>query len=137
MRIEKKPYHCREAEILPEVNNYKKSTKPYKLDELIKISENDSFFVNQALKIFIENSEEAVRNFGQMLEEENWEQIGETAHRILPSYRHLEVETVIPKLVRLKNKSITDRDPGVMSKLINETISEINNVIIYMKNELG
>ncbi len=113
------------------------SPKPYNLYHLKKMSGNDKAFVNKTIKLFIENSETAVRNFRQMLEEKKWKQIGETAHKILPSYRHLEVDTVIDKLVEIKTRTLIDHQTGEVSKLVEETIDEIEKVTTELQNEIS
>ncbi len=109
----------------------------YDLFDLRKMADNDEEFVSQTLKVFIENSEEAVRYFNQMLKEKNWKQIGEMAHKILPSYRHLHMNTVIPKLVEIKTRTLIDCDYRVVSKLVRETIAEIENLTDDLKNEIS
>ncbi len=110
--------------------------KPYDLFELKKMADNDSEFVNQTLEIFIENSENAVRSLRQFLKNKDWKQLGETAHRMLPSYRHLEVDAVIPKLVEIKTKTLIHNDNRKISKLVEETITEIENLIVDLKKEI-
>lgn len=110
--------------------------KPYNLFELKMMAENDSEFVDQTLEIFIENSENAVRSLRQFLKDKNWKQLGETAHRMLPSYRHLEVDAVIPKLVEIKSKTLINNDIINISKIVEETIIEIENLIPDLRKEI-
>ncbi|MGC9344909.1 MAG: ATP-binding protein, partial [Bacteroidales bacterium] len=61
------------------------SPKPYSLADLKKMSGNDKSFMDNMLNTFIENSENAIQSFQKNLKNKNWEEIGETAHKILPS----------------------------------------------------
>ena len=62
------------------------------------------------LDTFINNSEDAIETFERLLKEKNWVQIGETAHRLLPSYRHLKIDSVIENLVNLKTLTLIEPD---------------------------
>ncbi len=110
--------------------------RPYNLFELKKIAGDDEDFVKHTLQIFIENSEEAVINLRKFLKEEKWKQAGETAHKILPSFRHLEVNTVVSKLVEIKTRTLVYGDNMEIANLINDVVSEIENVLADMREEL-
>ena len=110
------------------------SPKPYSINELKEMAGGDEVFIEQTLNIFFENSENAVRNFRKLLKEKNWKEIGELAHKLLPSFRHLEINSVITRLIELKVKTLIDMDYSGVNKLVSETISEIENVIKEMKN---
>ena len=111
------------------------SPKPYNLFELKRMMNNDIVFINQAINTFIENSEEAIRNFKVLLKEENRKQIAEIAHKILPSYSHLDIDTVTPKLLELKMSTLMEPDFNTIQKTVNDTITEIEKVIQYLKKE--
>ncbi|MFO7924504.1 MAG: response regulator [Bacteroidales bacterium] len=113
------------------------SPKPYSLLEIKKIADDDEAFIDQTIRIFIENSEEAVRKFKSFLKEKNWEQIGETAHKLLPSYRHLEVNSVISKLTEIKIRTLVNKDYDDVSSLVSETIGEIEKVILNLREEIS
>lgn len=111
--------------------------KPYNLYDLKKMSNNDETFIKQTLAIFIENSEDAVEEFRKCLHEQNWKKIGEVAHKILPSCRHLEADSVVPKLMEIKSKTLIDMDNEGMTQQVNETITQLNHIISAMKEEIG
>jgi PAS domain S-box-containing protein len=113
------------------------SPKSYNLFDLKKMANYDESFIIQALNTFISNAKLAVVNLKHYLEEEDWIEIGETAHRILPSFKHLEVDKVIPKLIELKTKTIIDHDYYNIRELVLETIQEIQKVIEDMKKEIS
>jgi HPt (histidine-containing phosphotransfer) domain-containing protein len=111
--------------------------KPYNLYDLKKMSNNDETFIKQTLGIFIENSEDAVKEFRKSLREQNWKKIGEVAHKILPSCRHLEADSVVPKLMEIKSKTLIDMDNEGVAQQVNETITQLNHIISAMKEEIG
>jgi len=109
----------------------------YNLDELKNMANNDKDFLNHAINIFIENSESAVTNFRKLLAEEDWKEIGETAHKILPSYRHLEVDNIIPNLVDIKTRTLINKDNKGVGELVKDTIAKIDDLILVLKEETG
>ncbi len=113
------------------------SPKPYNLSELKKIANDDETFVNQTLNIFMENSQNAITEFDKYVQDKNWKKIAELAHKILPSYRHLEVDSVVPKLVKLKSETLTESEDKHMSRLVKDTISEIKVVVAAMEKEIN
>ncbi len=113
------------------------SPKSYNLFDLNNMANNDPNFIIQVLKTFIENSETAVLNFKHSLEKENWKEIGEIAHKILPSFKHLEVNKIIPKLVEIETKTLISNDTDGVAELVRNTIYEIDNVLKDIKKETG
>ncbi len=111
--------------------------RPYDLYELKKMAGNDAGFINQTLELFIENSENAVKSFRHYLKNNDYKQIGETAHKILPSYRHLEVDSVIPGLTELKTRTLVNKDPGDIDDLVYDTIKEIESLIVMLRGEMS
>ncbi|MGF1585261.1 MAG: hypothetical protein ACFCUM_08070 [Bacteroidales bacterium] len=108
----------------------------FNLTELQKMAGNNNEFLHHAVSIFVQSSEEAAANFKKYLEQEEWLKIKEIAHKILPSFRHLEVNTVIPKLVELNNTiSFTD-EKAVIPALVKKIINEIKIVVKELKKEL-
>jgi PAS domain S-box-containing protein len=111
--------------------------RPYDLYELKRMAGNDADFINQTLELFIENSENAIKSFKHYLRKNDYKQIGETAHKILPSYRHLEVDSVIPGLTELKTRTLVDKEPGDIGDLVYDTIKEIESLIVMLRGEMS
>ncbi len=110
--------------------------KLYDLSELKIMLGNKPEAIAQMLATFIKNSEAAVQKLQQALEEEHWQQIVETTHKILPSYQHLEVNYIVKKLVELKDKTKNSRDYKAIPKLTKNLIKDINKLIDDLKDEL-
>jgi HPt (histidine-containing phosphotransfer) domain-containing protein len=124
----------------PGSNHINNDGKPagllYNLSDLQKMSGNSDGFLNHAISIFIKSSEEATADLRKHLENEEWIKIREVAHKILPSYRHLEVNAVIPLLVELNNRINHDEEKANTPLLVNEIIREIETLLIELQKEL-
>jgi hypothetical protein len=109
----------------------------YNLEGLRKMADNDEVFMKQTLGIFVQNSDAAMQDLTGSLREKDWKRVGEIAHKILPSCRHLEVNSVIPRLVELKTRTLYDDNPTDVSRLVQETIFELGRVSESLKKEIG
>jgi hypothetical protein len=91
--------------------------------------------MKEMINTFIENSENAINNFKKYKKQKNWKQAGETAHKILPSYRHLRVDKVVSNLLSIKEKSWAEKEFESLPGLLDETINEIEKIIQDLRNE--
>jgi CheY-like chemotaxis protein len=110
--------------------------KLYDLSELKKMSGNNPEFIFNMLNTFIMNSKQALEKFDMALVDKNNKLIAETAHKILPSYRHLEVNYVVNKLIRLKNTSQKSTGFIEVKKETKSVIHTIQKLINELQNEL-
>jgi PAS domain S-box-containing protein len=111
------------------------SPKPYNLNELKKMTGNTSAMV-KLINTFIENTENTIQQFQQNLIEKNWELIGEAAHKILPSLKHLEVYSLVNDIVEIKTKTIIEPDFKQVPEKLAQTIIKMENLIDQLKQEL-
>ena len=111
--------------------------KPYDLNELKKITDGNVRLTRKMLKIFIKNTENAIATFEKLLKNENWNEIGETAHRILPSYYHVNAEEIASNLIEIKTKTIFEADYSSLPDLINLTIERMRMLINDLKKEIN
>ena len=113
------------------------NVKPYDLQELKIMTDNNKAAISEMLNTFIENSEIAIRTFNQSLKNEDWKQIGETAHKVLPSYRHLKVNSLITNLTNIKTKALIDKDYDSINNLVGKSIKEMDKTVEMLKEELN
>ena len=94
-------------------------------------------FVVHMLNTFIDNAEVNLKKLEGFLSENNWEQIGETVHRMLPSFRHLGIQPVITDLVEIKDK-VSDNNPGAeeISSLMKHVAGTTQKVIFDLEKEI-
>jgi len=107
----------------------------YDLTELKKITDGNEELVKKMLSVFIENTENAITRFEQLTESKNWKEIGETAHKLLPSYRHLNAESLVSDLVELKNKTLIRPEFGTLPGLLKQTIDGMRMLVHKLKDE--
>jgi PAS domain S-box-containing protein len=110
--------------------------KLYDISELKKMSGNNPKLIAKMLTTFIKNSEQALRKFSEALADKDRILIAGTAHKILPSYRHLDVNYIVNKLIGLKNTCQNSTDFIVIEKETKGTIESILKLIGELQSEL-
>lgn len=108
----------------------------YDLSELIKITEGNEKLRKKMLSIFIESTEKAITSFEQLLEAEEWNKIGETAHRILPSYRHLHAEDIAADLTELKTRTLIEPDSKSIPPIIKKITGKMRDLIEDLQSKI-
>ena len=112
------------------------NNKQYNLSELKKMSGNNQEFINKMIITFIQNSEELIKDFDKYLPHQQWKKIGESAHKVLPSYRHLEIEHIVDILTRIKIKTLVNKDHDEVPELVNSARGKIEELLPQLRNEI-
>jgi CheY-like chemotaxis protein/anti-sigma regulatory factor (Ser/Thr protein kinase) len=110
--------------------------RAFDLSELTSMAGGDRIFINQMLLTFISNTENSIILMEKFLAAKDWQQLGETAHKILPSYRHLAVNSVVDKLVELKSRTLLDPDFDMVPGQVEAIIAEMKDLITDLKKEI-
>lgn len=109
---------------------------PYDLSELKSVSDGNEELTRKMLDIFIGNAENAISTFQELLKTKKWKEIGETAHKLLPSFRHLKAETLVSYLLELKTKTLIEKNYKPVPELVNVTIEGMKELINELENEI-
>ena len=109
--------------------------EPYDLSELIRISGGDRKLIAKMLDIFIANSENAVVNINRLLEKKRWNDIGEEAHKMIPSCQHLGCRNIVTTLLKLKELTMEDHEYKSVPSLVARVTTDLNQMISLLKKE--
>jgi len=104
--------------------------------ELQSISNNDVSFYRKMLNTFIHNTKENINNLNKHLGNKNWTEVGETAHKMLPSFRHLKVKSAVQYLIDIESKTIDSADYEAVPGLVNIVTLISNDLISILEKEL-
>jgi len=105
------------------------------LSELKAVTKGNDAFFNEMIDTFIENSQEGMQHIRQALENENWEEIREISHRLIPSYKHLKINAVVSDLVEVKNQAKDVTDLEIIERLIYGIEDKTLALIDYLKGQ--
>lgn len=78
----------------------------YNLDVLKATTEEDTEFLIKILTTFLENNQELLTKMKSALKNKNFIDVGNFAHKMLSSYKHLEVNLLIDPLTKLETLSV-------------------------------
>lgn len=91
----------------------------------------------RVLSEFITNSQNTINLFKESMDAGDWTSIGKASHKILPSYRHLKINSVIPKLEEINRRTVVGSNADTMPELLNKTIRSMEKVLDAIKKELS
>lgn len=110
-------------------------SQPYSISDLKLITAGNENLTKKMLKIFVRNSEKAINELKQMLKKENWNEIGETAHKLISSFRHLKADHIVSDLMKIEAKTIIEPDHETVPGLIDSVVMKINELIEKLRKD--
>lgn len=115
----------------PKENN-EVSEKLYNNQLLIQMMKGDLVQIMQMENLFVQQSEDAIKQFNLLLAEENWKQIGLLAHKIKASIDMLQVNTLKQPIRQLeslgKQESFSPEIPTLIKTVV-ETLQKVSSEI--------
>lgn len=116
--------------------NQPRPDKIYDLSELIDSSQGNTEFIRKMINLFLTSSFASVNNLRFHLKQNNWEQLGKTAHRMIGSYKQMGIGYAAAMLKELENTSSGSRELGKAAWLVNEIDAFSAEVFRLLKEEL-
>ncbi len=107
----------------------------YNLEGLISVSGRNSGFIAKMLRTFIDNTAEGIRDLEQALERSDRPALAEIAHKMLPSFRHLEVSRGMALLEAIKSNERKNMTADNLDSLVREAIQEARLIISELEQE--
>jgi CheY-like chemotaxis protein len=127
-----------ETETPKPIDKLSKKTSPtspsFDLSELIQITRGDKDFLLLMLEAFIKNTSELHDSMHQNLLEDNYPQIAEAAHRLLPSAQQLGLTKVTPLLLKIENRYLRKENYRRDAALIKNCMREIKSGLQQIKD---
>lgn len=104
----------------------------YDLSDLIAATGKNHDFFNKMINTFISNTSSGLQSIKVFLENEKWDEVGETAHKMIPSYRHLRINHLVNLLEDIEELALERKD----YKTIPEKVTLLNLESIAIINKL-
>ncbi|MEC4117228.1 ATP-binding protein [Myroides phaeus] len=123
--------------IKPTVINESKTNqnKAYNTDTLIQFIGPEKEALRKILVIFLDSTKENILDMHYAAEDFDLDTLGNIAHKMLPMFRQLEINNVIPLLEDLENHSISFDKQEEVSLYITTIEQEINTILALIKEE--
>lgn len=109
---------------------------PVNPEELEKMSGSDKKFFKEMIKIFIKSSENALQTMKKSIATQDWDAIGEAAHKLAAPAKHMAALYLYDQLKILEKETPNVEDPSKIEKIIEEINTEIQQIHIILKQKL-
>ncbi len=129
---------CNMLEIKTEKNSeiiteryFSENTKEdeFNIVELQKAAGDNKDFFNLMLNNFISNANEVLETFSTALEKENWQEMGEKAHKAIPSFKYFGLHNLSSNFERIENLTLHEKRYDELSDLIEQTNIQIKHIV--------
>lgn len=107
---------------------------PYNLDMIMVFADNDKDAANQIIGSFISDCKTNFQLLVQHLESHETEQIAKLAHKMLPMFKQLAINDVIPSLLFLEKMPL-DTEENKIRENIEKILQEGNDVLQLLEKE--
>ena len=107
---------------------------PYNLDMIMVFADNDKDAANQIIGSFISDCKTNFQLLAQHLESHETEQIAKLAHKMLPMFKQLAINDVIPSLLFLEKMPL-DTEENKIRENIEKILQEGNDVLQLLEKE--
>jgi signal transduction histidine kinase/CheY-like chemotaxis protein len=108
----------------------------YDLSELKEMSGKPGF-VDSMLNTFISNSNQSLVLMSNHLDKRQWREIGELAHKMVPSYRHLKIDSLVSILEDIERFTLHDKQYGDVPSKVEMLYNGTLQVIEKLEQELN
>ena len=106
----------------------------YNLDMIMVFADNDKDAANQIIGSFISDCKTNFQLLVQHLESHETEQIAKLAHKMLPMFKQLAINDVIPSLLFLEKMPL-DTEENKIRENIEKILQEGNNILQLLEKE--
>jgi len=119
-----------EEAILDEEENY---NQHYSLSEISQFAGEDPVALNTILNAFIDSTRLNLEEILREAEHNNWERVAQISHRMLPMFKQLHADEIVPKLTDLESKKAEVLEISYIKRVlldIDILLKELQNEII-------
>ena len=109
--------------------------KGYNLEQIAAFCSGDPENLKEILMTFVRSGKQSVSSFYRYLDEENDEGISELSHKMLPLFRQLEAESIIPLLTELEQEGQTKPQRHAFFKTARAVLPRIEQIIESIKTD--
>ncbi len=107
----------------------------YDLTELRSVTRENPYFFNEMIQTFISNATTGMKEIQEAYHQQRWEDLRETAHRLIPSYKHLKINKVVSDLVELKERASEGDSQEQLKEVITRIRKSTDEVVKHLKSE--
>ena len=110
--------------------------RPYNLAELESTTRGNKTFFNTMVNTFISNTHSNIKLMRHFLQKEDWKSIGELAHKMIPSGRHIQAMHLVELLEHTEDLTLRKKNYGTIPEMIHKIVDSSDHIIRELKKEL-
>jgi PAS domain S-box-containing protein len=107
----------------------------FNLSELKSMADGDTEFLVSMIDTFIHNMQEGMDKIKSAADNTDWNQVGEVAHKLIPSFEHLKVEKAVMILKNLEQLTLHKPDHSKAPDLVEEIIELSYQLLKHLYSE--
>lgn len=131
--LQVEPVKLRESKIKTSNIGKNLTNNSIDLHELRKTANGDDLFFNMMIDNFTSNAEKLLEIFKTGIKNKDWDEIGEKAHKAIPSFKFFKLNGISSQLEKMENLALRDKHFSELPDIINKLEVEINNIIQQAK----
>lgn len=113
----------------PQLPQGKEKELQFDTTMLLKTTAGNTTFFNKMIDTFITNAKETQESFLELQKDQRWTEIGELAHKAIPSFSYFGLKEIVEKLSRLENMILRENKNNEVVPLATEVSGEIEKVL--------
>jgi signal transduction histidine kinase/CheY-like chemotaxis protein/HPt (histidine-containing phosphotransfer) domain-containing protein len=107
------------------------------LSELERMANGNTKFVSEMVEIFIQSSENGVKEIRKNLLMKNWSVVGEYAHKMAAPAKHIKAMALYSKIKEMEHEADSTQNEEKITHLFREVEQEVTNANSYLKTLLN
>ena len=101
----------------------------FNVADLKKTANGDAQFFNMMIDNFTTNAKALAEVFEEGLAKEDWTEIGEKAHKAIPSFKFFKLNAISSRLGEIENMALRDKNFDELPTIIDNTKTAIAEII--------
>lgn len=110
-------------------NKQMKNVDEFNATELLNTSNGDMDFFNSMIENFISNSENLMNSFELLVKNKSWDDIGEKAHKAIPSFKYFELNKTSDDLRQIETLALREKKYHALPELVKEVSQKIARIV--------
>jgi signal transduction histidine kinase/DNA-binding response OmpR family regulator len=110
--------------------------KPYDLSDIEAFAQNDRESIKGILQTFVESNVQNLESLEKSAREKDLEKLSDTAHKMLPMFRQLKINALVPNLEILEKADTGNLGEKHLELLVEKTVEEAKGILEKLKLEL-
>ena len=107
----------------------------YDLSDLRRVTDKNEKYFYDMINTFIETSSERLGKIRAAYGQNDWKEVAEISHRMIPSFKHLGIRGVASDLIELEHYASGKQEAKKIGRLITEIEKQTDEVVRSLKDE--